>query len=92
MIRTTPFHERTAALNETGLWEHWANHLAAVRYQMSEKFEYFAIRNSAGPVRHVAAVQVPDHGIGRGAVPRRRPRSRHPDLPARPRPVHRLVR
>ena len=48
MIRTTPFHERTAALNETGLWEHWANHLAAVRYQMSEKFEYFAIRNSAG--------------------------------------------
>ena len=48
MIRTTPFHERTSALNETGLWEHWSNHLAAVRYQMSEKFEYFAIRNSAG--------------------------------------------
>ncbi|HEX7222497.1 MAG TPA: aminomethyltransferase family protein, partial [Candidatus Limnocylindrales bacterium] len=48
MIRTTPFHERTSALNETGLWEHWSNHLAAVRYQMSDKFEYFAIRNSAG--------------------------------------------
>ncbi len=48
MIRTTPFHDRTSALNETGLWEHWSNHLAAVRYQMSEKFEYFAIRNSAG--------------------------------------------
>ncbi len=48
MIRTTPFHERTSALNETGLWEHWSNHLVAVRYQMSEKFEYFAIRNSAG--------------------------------------------
>jgi aminomethyltransferase len=48
MIRTTPFHERTSALNETGLWEHWANHLAAVKYQQSEKFEYFAIRNSAG--------------------------------------------
>lgn len=48
MIRTTPFHERTNALNETGLWEHWSNHLAAVRYQASEKFEYFAIRNSAG--------------------------------------------
>ena len=47
MIRTTPFHERTSALNETGLWEHWSNHLAAVRYQMSEKFEYFAIRNAA---------------------------------------------
>ncbi len=48
MFRTTPFHERTSALNETGLWEHWSNHLVAVRYQMSEKFEYFAIRNSAG--------------------------------------------
>jgi len=48
MIRTTPFHERTSALNETGIWEHWANHLVATRYQMSEKFEYFAIRNGAG--------------------------------------------
>ena len=48
MIRTTPFHERTSALNETGLWEHWSGYLTATRYQMSEKFEYFAIRNSAG--------------------------------------------
>jgi aminomethyltransferase len=48
MVRTTPFHERTSALNETGLWEHWSNHLVAVRYQMSEKFEYFAVRNGAG--------------------------------------------
>jgi glycine cleavage system T protein (aminomethyltransferase) len=48
MIRMTPFHERTSALNETGLWEHWSNRLAAVKFQMSEKFEYFAIRNSAG--------------------------------------------
>jgi len=48
MVRTTPFHERTSALNETGLWEHWSNALVAQRYQMSEKFEYFAIRNAAG--------------------------------------------
>lgn len=48
MIRTTPFHERTSALNETGLWSHWSGHLAANRYQMSDKFEYFAVRNSAG--------------------------------------------
>jgi aminomethyltransferase len=48
MIRTTPFHERTSALNETGLWEHWSGHLAAQRYQVSDKFEYFAVRNSAG--------------------------------------------
>jgi aminomethyltransferase len=48
MVRTTPFHERTSALNETGLWEHWANHLVSTRYQASAKAEYFAIRNSAG--------------------------------------------
>ncbi len=48
MVLTTPFHERLAPLNETGIWEHWANHLVAPRYQMSEKFEYFAIRNAAG--------------------------------------------
>jgi len=48
MVRTTPFHERTSALNETGLWEHWSNHLVSTRYQLSEKFEYFAVRNSAG--------------------------------------------
>jgi aminomethyltransferase len=46
-MRTTPFHERTSALNETGLWEHWSGYLAATKYQMAEKFEYFAIRNAA---------------------------------------------
>ena len=48
MIRTTPFHERTNAANETGLWEHWSGYLVAQKYQLAEKFEYFAIRNSAG--------------------------------------------
>ena len=48
MIRTSPFHERTSARNETGLWSHWSGTLAADRYQMSDKFEYFAVRNAAG--------------------------------------------
>lgn len=48
MIRTTAFHARTAAHNETGLWSHWAGHLAAERYAPSEKTEYFAVRNGAG--------------------------------------------
>lgn len=48
MIRTTPFHPRTSALNETGLWQHWSGHLAVTRYQASDKFEYFAVRNAAG--------------------------------------------
>src|SRR5262245_19442291 len=48
MYRLSPFHERTSAVNETGLWEHWANQLTAIRYQASEKYEYFAVRNAAG--------------------------------------------
>lgn len=47
MIRTTPFHPRTAAANETGLWSHWSGYLAAEKYQLADKFEYFAIRNAA---------------------------------------------
>ncbi len=48
MIRTTPFHERTAALNQTQLWSHWSNFLVAERYQLSAKAEYFAVRTAAG--------------------------------------------
>ncbi|HTX69633.1 MAG TPA: aminomethyltransferase family protein [Thermoleophilia bacterium] len=48
VVRTTPFHERTSALNETQLWSHWSNVLVADRYQLSDKAEYFAVRNSAG--------------------------------------------
>jgi aminomethyltransferase len=50
VIRETPFHPRTSAVNETGLWSHWAGYLASDRYQMSDKFEYFAIRNAAAVI------------------------------------------
>ena len=62
------------------------------RYQMSEKFEYFAIRNARRPVRLVAALQVPDPRAGRGALPGRRPARDIRTLRAGPRPVHGLVR
>ncbi len=48
MYKTTPFYERLRDLNETGLWGHWSNYLSALRYDMSAKHEYFAVRNSAG--------------------------------------------
>ncbi|MEP7202052.1 MAG: aminomethyltransferase family protein [Ilumatobacteraceae bacterium] len=48
MVLTTPFHERLAPLNQTQLWSHWSGYLSAVKYQISDKFEYFAVRNSAG--------------------------------------------
>ena len=47
MVATTPFYDRLAPLNTTGLWQHWSGRLAAEKYQMAEKFEYFAIRNAA---------------------------------------------
>lgn len=50
MVRKSPFHQRTSEANETGLWSHWAGYLATDRYQMSDKFEYFAIRNAAGVI------------------------------------------
>ena len=92
MIRTTPFHERTSALNETGLWEHWSGHLAAVRYQMSEKFEYFAIRNAAGLFDTSPLYKYrftgPDAGRFLGGVLARDPAQ----VPRRQGPVHAVVR
>lgn len=48
MIKRTPFHERLDQLNETQRWGHWSGYLSALRYGMSPKHEYFAVRNSAG--------------------------------------------
>jgi aminomethyltransferase len=48
MVMTTPFYPRLAELNRSGLWTHWSGHLSAVKYDMSAKHEYFAIRNSVG--------------------------------------------
>lgn len=48
MILNTPFHSRLEPLNRTGLWSQWEGYLVAEKYQMAEKTEYFAIRNSAG--------------------------------------------
>jgi len=48
MIGTTPFHQRVAAANTSGLWSHWAGRLVVEKYQLSEKAEYFAVRNGVG--------------------------------------------
>ena len=47
MLKTTPFHPRTAALMEAQQWRRWAGFLAASAYEMSHEREYHAIRNSA---------------------------------------------
>ena len=48
MINKTPFHERLEQLNTTQRWGHWSGYLSALKYGMSPKHEYFAVRNSAG--------------------------------------------
>jgi aminomethyltransferase len=48
MIKTTPFHERLDQLNTTKRYGHWSGYLSALKYDMSPKHEYFAVRNSAG--------------------------------------------
>jgi aminomethyltransferase len=48
MLRESPFHDRVSAANQTSLWSHWSGHLVVDKYQLSEKFEYVAIRNSVG--------------------------------------------
>jgi aminomethyltransferase len=42
----SPFHDRLAPSNETGIWKHWAGYLVAPQYRYSLNQEYYAIRNS----------------------------------------------
>lgn len=47
MLKTTPFHTRTAALMEGQSWRRWAGHVVASSYDLLHDREYAAIRNSA---------------------------------------------
>jgi aminomethyltransferase len=47
MLRTTPFHERTAALCVSHAWRRWAGHVVASSYELSHAHEYHAIRSAA---------------------------------------------
>ena len=47
MLRTTPFHARTAALCLSHAWRRWAGYVVASSYELSHEREYHAIRSSA---------------------------------------------
>ena len=47
MLKTTPFHPRTAALCESHAWRRWAGCVVASSYELSHEREYHAIRSSA---------------------------------------------
>ena len=47
MLKTTPFHARTAALSLSHAWRRWAGYTVASSYELSHEREYHAIRSSA---------------------------------------------
>ncbi len=47
MLKGTPFHPRTAPLNEGAAWRRWAGYLVASAYELQHDREYHAIRGSA---------------------------------------------
>ena len=48
MLKTTPFHARTAPLCASHAWRRWAGFVVASSYELSHEREYHAIRSSAG--------------------------------------------
>jgi aminomethyltransferase len=66
MLRTTPFHPRTAPLCEAQNWRRWAGFMAASSYELSHEREYFAMRNSAALLDVSPLYKY--HVAGRGAA------------------------
>ena len=47
MLKTTPFHARTAALCVSQAWRRWAGYVVASSYELSHEREYHSIRAAA---------------------------------------------
>ena len=47
MLKTTPFHERTAPLVRAQTWRRWAGYQVASAYDPHPDREYAAVRNAA---------------------------------------------
>src|SRR3954468_11900000 len=48
VLKTTPLHERTAALCVSHAWRRWAGHVVASSYELTHEREYHVIRVAAG--------------------------------------------
>ena len=66
MLKTTPFHARTAALCQSHAWRRWAGFVVASSYELSHEREYHCIRNSAALFDVSPLYKYSVHG--RGAV------------------------
>jgi aminomethyltransferase len=47
LLKTTPFHERVAALCVSHAWRRWAGYVVASSYELSHEREYHSIRSAA---------------------------------------------
>lgn len=47
LLKQTPFHSRTSALNRSQAWRRWAGYISSSVYELSHEREYAAIRSSA---------------------------------------------
>jgi glycine cleavage system T protein (aminomethyltransferase) len=47
MLKTTPFHARTAPLCVSHAWRRWAGYIVASSYELTHEREYHAIRSAA---------------------------------------------
>jgi aminomethyltransferase len=47
LLKTTPFHPRTAALCESQAWRRWAGYIVASSYELTHEREYHCIRAAA---------------------------------------------
>jgi aminomethyltransferase len=47
VLKTTPFHPRTAALCVIHAWRRWAGHVVASSYELTHEREYHVIRAAA---------------------------------------------
>ena len=48
MLKTTPFHARTAPLCVSHAWRRWAGHVVASSYELTHEREYHVMRVAAG--------------------------------------------
>ena len=48
MLRQTPFHPRTAALNGALSWKEWSGYAATCSFDRHSEREYFAVRHTVG--------------------------------------------
>ena len=47
MLLETPFHRRTGALCHHRRWRNWSGYAAALSYEPSHEYEYYAVRSAA---------------------------------------------